>query len=137
MSNETRETTEAGPSTSSQATSFSVIAQSEAASSPPPRRSAMAELFSLLFKIEQSNQPDQRKQLKNEVFTYMAKDYISVDCNPISWWKACDFLYPKLSHVGKELPGCTCHLCRQTCPHYRQCRQTYFSEEKLENRINF
>lgn len=58
LQDETRETTEASPSTSSQATSFPVAAQFEAASSPPPKKSAMAELFSPLFRTEQSNQPD-------------------------------------------------------------------------------
>ncbi|KAJ4930342.1 hypothetical protein JOQ06_019346, partial [Pogonophryne albipinna] len=50
-------------------------------------RSAIEELFSPLFKAGQSNQPDLKQQLKDEVSAYMAKECISIDSNPLAWWK--------------------------------------------------
>lgn len=75
------------------------MAQSQAASSPPPKRAAMAELFNPLFKTEQSKQPGQRQQLRDEVFAYMAKDHVPVDSSPLSWWKAHESLYPNVARL--------------------------------------
>ncbi|XP_026791016.2 E3 SUMO-protein ligase ZBED1-like [Pangasianodon hypophthalmus] len=115
---ETRETTEASPSTSSEpnpstssepspSTSSepspsAVTAESEAAPFPPTKRSAMAEIFGLLFKTVKKYQPDLQQQLKDEVYAYMAKECISVDSNPLAWWKAQESVYPNLAKLAKR-----------------------------------
>lgn len=79
-----------------------MTSQSEAASSPPPKKSALAELFSPLFRTQQTNQPDWRQQSKDEVYAYMAKDSISIDSSPLAWWKAHESLYPNLAMLAKH-----------------------------------
>lgn len=78
-----------------------MTAQSDVASSPPPKKSALAELFSPLFTTEQANQPDLRQQSKDEVYAYMAKDCIPIDSSPLDWWKAHESLYPNLAMLAK------------------------------------
>ncbi|KAI2655999.1 E3 SUMO-protein ligase ZBED1 [Labeo rohita] len=89
---ETRETTEASPSTSSEPSPSTssepsplvVKAESEAAPSPSPKRSAMSEIFGPLFKTVKKYQPDLQQRLKDEVYAYMAKECISIDSNPLA-----------------------------------------------------
>ena len=68
----------------------------------------MEELFSPLFKPGQSNQPDLKQQLKDEVSAYMAKECISIDSNPLAWWKDNESVYPNvamLAHCYLAVPA--------------------------------
>lgn len=56
------------------------------ASSPPVKKSAMVEVFGERFKTQVGNKPT-LQLVKEEVTLYKAVDCISLDSNPLEWWR--------------------------------------------------
>lgn len=74
-------------------------------SSPPVKKSAMAELFGELFKPQEQEvrrQPALQQLVKEEVTSYKAVDCISLDSNPLEWWKTNEPKYPHVAKLAKR-----------------------------------
>ncbi|XP_076879095.1 E3 SUMO-protein ligase ZBED1-like [Brachyhypopomus gauderio] len=74
----------------------------EASESPPPvKRSAMAELFGELFQTQVEDK-DTLQLVKEEVAAYKAVSSISVDSDPLLWWKTNEPTYPLIAKLAKR-----------------------------------
>ncbi|XP_077094330.1 E3 SUMO-protein ligase ZBED1-like [Siphateles boraxobius] len=95
------ETTQDRPSTS-QATSFAEMPESETSSSPPPpKKSAMAEVFGSLFATSQMDHTDLKQKVKEEVHAYIAKESTSLESDPLDWWRSNETIFPNLAKLAK------------------------------------
>lgn len=71
-------------------------------SSPPVKKSAMAELFGELFKTQVGNNKDTLQLVKEEVAAYKAVSCISVDSDPLLWWKGNEAKYPLTAKLARR-----------------------------------
>ncbi|CAM4578681.1 unnamed protein product [Leuciscus chuanchicus] len=83
------------------AVSSSPVTGHPEASSPPVKKSAMAELFGELFKTQVGNKPT-LQLVKEEVTLYKAVDCISMDFNPLEWWRTNEPTYPHIAKLAKH-----------------------------------
>ncbi|XP_063060655.1 E3 SUMO-protein ligase ZBED1-like [Engraulis encrasicolus] len=73
----------------------------EASESPPPvKRSAMTELFGELFQTEVGDKKNTLQQVKKEVAAYKAVSSISLDSDPLLWWKKKESTYPLIAKLA-------------------------------------
>ncbi len=86
--------------------------QSEIASSssdrPPAKRAPMAELFGDIFPIEQASSSSSKslsEVVDEEVQHYRAVQSLSVDSNPLVWWKDNQNQFPHLAKLAKSYLG--------------------------------
>ncbi len=86
--------------------------QSEIASSssdcPPAKRVPMAELFGDIFPIEQASSSSSKslsEVVDEEVQHYRAVQSLSVDSNPLVWWKDNQNQFPHLAKLAKSYLG--------------------------------
>ncbi|XP_056292793.1 zinc finger BED domain-containing protein 4-like [Pseudoliparis swirei] len=75
--------------------------------SPPQKKSALAELFGETFasKDMDSKTP---ADIKEEVAFYLAASGITVDGDPLTWWKSNEFKYPHIAKMARcylAVPG--------------------------------
>jgi len=61
----------------------------------------MAELFSELFKTQVGNKPT-LQLVKEEVTLYKSVDCISLDSNPLEWWRTNEPTYPHIAKLAKQ-----------------------------------
>ncbi|XP_039516037.1 zinc finger BED domain-containing protein 4-like [Pimephales promelas] len=83
------------------AVSSSPVTGHSEASSPPVKKSAMAELFGELFKTQVGNKPT-LQLVKEEVTLYKSVDCISLDSNPLEWWRTNEPTYPHIAKLAKH-----------------------------------
>ncbi|PIO25695.1 hypothetical protein AB205_0007590, partial [Aquarana catesbeiana] len=75
-------------------------------SSPPQKKSAMAELFGETFASKDNKTP--ADIIKEEVASYLAESDITVDGDPLTWWKSNDCKYPHIATMARcylAVPG--------------------------------
>ncbi len=75
--------------------------------SPPQKKSAIAELFGETFasKDMDSKTP---ADIKEEVASYLAASGITVDGDPLTWWKSNECKYPHIAKMARcylAVPG--------------------------------
>ncbi|KAK7934311.1 hypothetical protein WMY93_005207 [Mugilogobius chulae] len=70
---------------------------------PPAKKSAMmTELFGELFQTQaQDDEPTFLEQVKEEVCKYRGSGCISLEADPLLWWKANEATYPHLAKMAK------------------------------------
>ncbi len=87
----------------------SEIASSSSDCPPPAKRAPMAELFGDIFPIEQASSSSSSKSLSEvvdeEVQHYRAVQSLSVDSNPLVWWKDNQNQFPHLAKLAKSYLG--------------------------------
>lgn len=75
--------------------------------SPPAKRTAFSKLFGNYFSTPQTSASDSTPTswpdlVKAEMEQYKMAKAISVDANPLKWWKDNEHLYPNLSKLSKQ-----------------------------------
>ena len=82
------------------ASSSSAREHPEPGAAPPVKKSAMAELFGDLFKLQKK--PAVQQLGRDEVTSYKVVDCISLDSNPLLWWKTIEPKYPHVAKLAKR-----------------------------------
>lgn len=74
--------------------------------SPPAKRTALSELFGDFFSTASTASSSATKPwpdvVKDEIQLYKMAKVISVDSNPLKWWKDNEHQYPHLSKLAKR-----------------------------------
>lgn len=92
---------------SEEATGTATVASSpetghpEASESSPVKKSSMAQLFGELVKMQVGNR-NTLQLVKNEVTAYKAVSCISVNSDPLLWWKTNEPIYPLTAKLAKR-----------------------------------
>ncbi|CAL9691797.1 unnamed protein product [Knipowitschia caucasica] len=76
--------------------------------SPPQKKSAMAELFGETFVSLEMDSKNPSVIIKEEVASYMAASGITVDGDPLTWWKRNQSKYPHIAKLARyylAVPG--------------------------------
>lgn len=74
--------------------------QDASESSPPVKKSAMTLLFGEIFKTQVAKKPA-LQLVKEEVALYKAVDSVSLDSNPLVWWRTNESTYPRIAKLAK------------------------------------
>ncbi len=86
----------------------SEIASSSSDCPPPAKRAPMAELFGDIFPNEQASSSSSKslsEVVDEEVQHYRAVQSLSVDSNPLVWWKDNQNQFPHLAKLAKSYLG--------------------------------
>nr|XP_057921458.1 zinc finger BED domain-containing protein 4 [Doryrhamphus excisus] len=70
--------------------------------SPPLKKSAMTEVFGELFKAQVGQEPTLQLLVKEEVAAYRMVSCISLDSDPLLWWKSNEPAFPHLAQLAKK-----------------------------------
>jgi len=76
--------------------------------SPPQKKSAMAELFGETFASKDMDSKTPADIIKEEVASYLAASSITVDDDPLTWWKSNECKYPHIAKMARcylAVPG--------------------------------
>lgn len=76
--------------------------------SPPQKKSAMAELFGETFASKDMGSKAPADIIKEEVASYLAASGITVDGDPLTWWKSNECKYPHIAKMARcylAVPG--------------------------------
>lgn len=76
--------------------------------SPPQKKSAMAELFGETFASKDMGSKTPADTIKEEVASYQAASGITVDGDPLTWWKSNECKYPHIAKMARcylAVPG--------------------------------
>ena len=96
---------EATGTTAASSSSTRELPEPEAEAAPPVKKSAMSELFGDLFKPQDKEVrkgPTVQQLVMEEVTSYKAVDCISLDSNPLLWWKTIEPKYPHVAKLAKR-----------------------------------
>ncbi|XP_073491217.1 E3 SUMO-protein ligase ZBED1-like [Aquarana catesbeiana] len=77
-------------------------------SSPPQKKLAMAELFGETFATSSKDNKTPADIIKEEVASYLAASGITVDGDPLTWWKSNECRYPHIATMARcylAVPG--------------------------------
>ncbi|XP_026051500.1 delta-sarcoglycan isoform X2 [Carassius auratus] len=98
----TRQTVFEGQSSEAQANSSSSEAEpGPSETSPPQSNSAMAMVFADIFKTEKRRTKPLSDIIHEEVTSYKATGCISVDEDPLAWWKNNEHKYPHIAKLAQ------------------------------------
>ncbi len=80
---------------------------SSSSDGPPPKRAPMmTELFGELFPVDQASSSKPLSQVVDEeVQHYRAVQSLSVEANPLEWWKDNQKQFPRLAKLAKRYLG--------------------------------
>ncbi|KAG2467642.1 ZBED1 protein, partial [Polypterus senegalus] len=71
--------------------------------SPPAKKSVMTELFGELFQRQGgSSKPTLLEQVQEEVSKYRASGCLSLEADPLLWWKGHEATYPHIAKLAKR-----------------------------------
>ncbi|XP_039608816.1 E3 SUMO-protein ligase ZBED1-like [Polypterus senegalus] len=71
--------------------------------SPPAKKSVMTELFGELFQRQGgSSKPTLLEQVQEEVIKYRASGCLSLEADPLLWWKGNEGTYPHIAKLAKR-----------------------------------
>ncbi|XP_049320146.1 E3 SUMO-protein ligase ZBED1-like [Astyanax mexicanus] len=90
------------------ASSYSAAESEPSETSPPPKKSAMATVFADFFTTEARSTKPLPETIREEVTSYKKTSCISVDEDPLVWWKTNAHKYPhvaKLAQRDLAVPG--------------------------------
>ncbi|ROL48385.1 Zinc finger BED domain-containing protein 1 [Anabarilius grahami] len=76
--------------------------------SPPQKKSAIAELFGETFASKDMDSKTPADIIKEEVASYLAASGITVDGDPLTWWKSNECKYPHIAKMARcylAVPG--------------------------------